>query len=504
MTRIIANIALMAVTCAIAFAMGEGVVRVIDGYQLLSFGLIPVRAEHRPAPNAGREMGLAHATRLRTSADIAWYAADPARIPRRPPDDHVTSRLSKYPTDPYGAFFAWNRTYLRKSLCAGATLGSLGILNEFYFFDPTEDGIQPTYRHLPGVSHPAMFTPNAFGWRGGEVALNKPPGTIRIAFVGASTTVNGYAEPWSYPEHVGHWLNLWAAREKLPVRFEVINAGRTGIDSTSIAAIVRQELVPVKPDLVVYYEGANQFLPLDYVTFADGVVASTIRSTFRYRSEAERHSAIVARLFQLLDRVLAANGGEPAKPAFSIAWPADLDEANPSVDYPKLPLQLNRIVADLDAARDGLRRVDAELVVSSFVWLVHDGMKVDMRTNPGIYRYLNETYWPIRYSHMRRMADFQNRVFRNYAQARDLPFLDVAAKYPMEPALFGDAIHMTGEGVRLHAWIAFQELVPILRQRLDQGVLPRRDPAPLRLHPAFDQPREQMVTRAEIMAGCGR
>src|SRR6185295_20298650 len=79
------------------------------------------------------------------------------------------------------------------------------------------------------------------------------------AFVGASTTVGHHSLPFSYPEYVIHWLNLWAARSGQPVRFDGINAGREGLISASIAAIVRQEIVAAEPDLVVYYEGANQF-----------------------------------------------------------------------------------------------------------------------------------------------------------------------------------------------------------------------------------------------------
>ena len=48
------------------------------------------------------------------------------------------------------------------------------------------------------------------------------------------------------------------------MRFEVLNAARESIGSTGIASIVRQEVVPTRPDLVVYYEGGNQFeLELD-------------------------------------------------------------------------------------------------------------------------------------------------------------------------------------------------------------------------------------------------
>src|SRR3989442_1201395 len=102
---------------------------------------------------------------------------------------------------------------------------------------------------------------NRFGWRGPDLELNKDGRTVRIAFVGASTTVAPSYLPFSYPEFIGHWLNLWIRGRHPQTRVEVINAARTGIDSSSIAAIVQQEVVPLEPDLVVYYEGANSLAP---------------------------------------------------------------------------------------------------------------------------------------------------------------------------------------------------------------------------------------------------
>ena len=46
---------------------------------------------------------------------------------------------------------------------------------------------------------------------------------------------------------------------KLDVRFEILNAGRESITSSDNVAIVRDEVLPLQPDLLVYDEGANQF-----------------------------------------------------------------------------------------------------------------------------------------------------------------------------------------------------------------------------------------------------
>ena len=51
---------------------------------------------------------------------------------------------------------------------------------------------------------------------------------------------------------IKNWLNRWATDRKLDVRFEVMNAARESIRSGDIAAIVNQEVVLVRPDLVYY------------------------------------------------------------------------------------------------------------------------------------------------------------------------------------------------------------------------------------------------------------
>ena len=46
-----------------------------------------------------------------------------------------------------------------------------------------------------------------------------------------------------------------------------------------------------------------------------------------------------------------------------------------------------------------------------------------------LYEYLNRGYWPVTYAEIRRLADFQNRVFANYARVHRLPFIDIASEY---------------------------------------------------------------------------
>jgi hypothetical protein len=176
---------------------------------------------------------------------------------------------------------------------------------------------------------------------------------------------------------------------------------------------------------------------------------------------------------------------EPAKSAYRLEWPTDVDESDPPLDHPELPLNLSTILRDLADMR--LRTVEAggELVLSSFFWLVYDGMRLDPVRDRILADYLNVTFAPYRYRDMERFADFQNRTFRKFAASNNIPFLEIAAMMPRDPALFSDAIHATYGGVRLHAWIVAQQLATMLAQRLAEHRLPRPARTQLSQHPAF-------------------
>jgi hypothetical protein len=150
-----------------------------------------------------------------------------------------------------------------------------------------------------------------------------------------------------------------------------------------------------------------------------------------------------------------------------------VSEQNPNADSPYLPLKLSVIVRDLDSILNGMQSIGGQLTLCSFEWIAKDGMPLSPTRHANIYKQLNTVLWPLRYADIRRLADFQNRVFRRYAEARSIPFLDVVSALPQDPNLFNDAIHMNETGERVKAWIVFQQLVPFIRKQLDSGQLPR-------------------------------
>jgi len=470
---------LASILCALL--LSEAALRLFTPYPLSSVKVEPIRNSTEDLTTAVSYVAGLPAP---PGVDRRWFTQDPPPLPRAPvkPDDLARYQdYEKRRLPPPQSFYIWNHPYVQASICASR--GPFGNFpDQLMVFDPPEPTPHPIYRFPPNVTTASGLVTNQFGLRGPPLTLVKPPKVIRIAFLGASTTVNDHSYAFSYPERVVFWLNQFAQANRLDARFEVLNAGREGIGSPDIQAIVRDELLPLDPDLAVYYEGANQFtvadvvspriLPRNKIDPHDPIVTHKLPAVLR------DHLAIAS----LLDRALivrVGSVGEPAKPNYRLVWPRGVDQRHPNVDDPSLPLRLPDIVHDLDRIRNSLASVGAQLAICSFEWFTPGNAPLSPIRHQYIYNQLNTVLWPLRYSDIRRVADFQNVVFRRYADSRKIAFLDVAASLPQDPNLFVDAIHMTQTGERVKAWIVFEQLAPLIHQQIESGQLPRTPHSPL-------------------------
>jgi hypothetical protein len=501
--RIAFRIAAITVSLAFMLLMGEIGVRLLDGYALWP-PTLSVRTPATPAPvpaaASGTDVQLASRyageVALAPLVEQAWYQEDPSPVAPYPTPPWITSRLEQPGNET--RLFEFNRAFLQDRLCGDVATSMFGSQQDFLYFDPVGPDIYPSYRHLRRLSAPGWFTTNSFGYRGPDLALDKPAGTIRIAFVGASTTIGAFDFPFSFPELIGHWLDRWASATGRPYKFEVINSARTGIDSHSVAAIVRDELLPLEPDLVVSY-AANQFWPQESIGYRLGRLYQRPTDA----AAARRVSALALRFRQLLDSWRGGDGGEPAKPIQWIRMPG-VDEQNPDSRDKNLPAQLPVLLADLDSIHGALSGVGSELVVTSFMWMAKDGLKLDLPRQLRLFNHLNNDYWPATYDTMRRLADLQNRAYLDFARRHGVPFFDIASRFPLDPDLFADAVHLGYPGTRLKAWMIFQDLARLIDERISSGKLPRPMTHPGRRHPAFDQPSPRTITRAAVLASCQR
>jgi hypothetical protein len=474
------------VASAIGLFAGEILFRAVDGYDLSSARLLrlPTSPPRSGPAVTGAEIAKKHAERIPLAAGMKqeWFDLSPPPVPRKEVNP-VFERISKRHAQPFltfELFHAYNSQFIASQICRGYFKKFPGF---FFVYDPPGGSEHPRYRFPLNEVTPYGLVTNQFGWRGPPIELRKAANTIRIAFVGSSTSVNNHIFPFSYPELAGFFLDKWA-QEAFGVRVEMINAGREGIISTDIAAVVRDEVLPLEPDLVVYYEGGNQFHPGSIVRLSEdpGTPSNTgAKAPTRSGGYLGQWSALVRRI----EGLSSAPGAEPSKPASEVVWPSDVNEFDPPLNHKNLPTSLSFIIHDLDTIRGAVAKGGGELVVSSFFWLVYDGMKLDPHKHQYLYSYLNEIFYPYRYRDMERLAAFQNRVLRKYTADRHSLFMDVAGTMPRDPDLFSDAVHATYDGVRLHAWMVAQMLAPWLRERIENGRLPRPFGSSLQTHPAF-------------------
>ena len=474
-----ADTLLVMVSILVCIAFTEGIVRFLNGQPLLAFPLPD------PIGTASVKADELDKIPLAAGVDRAWYFSDPPPLPNRadPPKgwQELFNHLQAHPSgtsdfQPNDVFKVWN------SVFAGDPCQHRFLRNapgQLYLYDPADGQPVPRYRFYPGVTLPDRLVTNQIGWRGRPIAVPRGPKTIRIVFAGSSTVVEGHFVPFSYPEFVGHWLNMWAAAKHLDVHFEVLNSARESNDSTDIAHIVHTEVLPLRPDLVVYYEGGNQF-HLDSVV--DKVPkgkpmrppGSGVPVSPEWLRSAARYSALAGRLQAAIG--LAASDGdgrEWPKPGYKIVWPEGLDEQDPDLAYPHLPVSLNVIERDLDQIRGDLATIGSDFALSSFAWMVRDGLVLDPIRHRYIIEQLNVGNWPYRYRDIDRLVKFENRVFAKYAKVHGMPFVDVAGQLPSDPDLFIDAVHTSYAGTRLRGWINLQQLLPVIEKHLADGSWPR-------------------------------
>ncbi len=492
MRKRFANFLLLSGTILFCLVVAEGVIRFVDDLPLLAMPL--------PLP-VGSDSAIQRFDEVPRAAgvDRAWFFRTPPPLPNRTKasaewqrwfEDVERARV-EHGTEFRGIdlFKAWNPNLVGRPCNSKFFRSAPGRL---FVYDPPDSSRFPSYRFLPNMTAPDGLVTNEYGWRGPPVPLARSPRSVRIVFVGASTTIGAHHLPFSYPEYVGNYLNVWSEAHGLGVRFEVMNAARESTTSSDIAAEVRQEVLPLQPDMVIYYDGANQF---DLHSLLRGPPPGPARrpagfepqgTAAAWLQQAERFSAIARRIDAMAGLVTQPTSGEEwPKPDYDLVWPPGLDEDDPDLSRQDLPVELTTILHDLDRIRADLGTIHSEFAVSSFMWLVRDGLKLDPVRHRYMLEHLNVVNGPYRYRDLARLAAFQNRVFAKYARIHELPFIDVAGVMPFEPDLFTDGIHKTDAGERIQGWLVFQQLVPIIEKRLASGVWPAKFPVMPGPHPAF-------------------
>ena len=99
---------------------------------------------------------------------------------------------------------------------------------------------------------------NSLGFRGDEFSREKPANTVRVACLGASTT---FCAEVSSNHHTWPYLLQERLRKAYPgVNIEVVNAALGGYVAEDNLKNLRHRVMPLDPDLVLYYEANNEIV----------------------------------------------------------------------------------------------------------------------------------------------------------------------------------------------------------------------------------------------------
>jgi lysophospholipase L1-like esterase len=129
---------------------------------------------------------------------------------------------------------------------------------------------------------------NSLGFRGPEIAVPKPPGVIRLAFLGASTTWCGEV---SGNEAV--WPHLVAAglEKRFPgAKFDYVNGAVPGYTMNASLRNLEHRVASLAPDVIVIYEATNDMSgELRELAVQQGLLRDT---RFEEQSWLARHSVL--------------------------------------------------------------------------------------------------------------------------------------------------------------------------------------------------------------------
>jgi lysophospholipase L1-like esterase len=271
---------------------------------------------------------------------------------------------------------------------------------------------------------------NSLGFRGDDFERRKPPHTVRIAAIGASTTfcaeVSDNHKTWP------HRLQEKLAAAYPGVRFEVINTAVGGYTAAENLRNLTHRVLPLDPDLAIYYEGNNEItkdtreLALDRGLIAPGNPQSLARTISNY-----------SLLFDLTYKNLTILAGRRKAAA-----------ATQTIDSvpPDLP---NHFIGQIDEMRRALAAKDIPLVLSTFIVKFRRNQPREAQiANADVEFY----YMPwMSIDGMLGAMDTYNQAILDYATRNDLPVVDDRDTVPPDAEHFSDAMHFLDKGAEAMA-----------------------------------------------------
>jgi len=287
---------------------------------------------------------------------------------------------------------------------------------------------------------------NRYGFRGPELALEKPPGTARVIVTGASEAFGLWETPGKeFPAQMQALLD-----EARPGRYEVVNASHAGMTVPRITHYFGTWLRQFRPDVVIVYVPPVFYLndpaPGEVTMIAGHIQARPqLRIAQKARTVAQR---LIPRWAQA--RLVQYSISRTVR-QHELGW---VWEDAPADRLALMQEHLEDLIRQVQA--EGVRIILATHATRFSAELTDEDRRLLARWR-GFYPRASEQC-------IIEMQAKGNQIIKDLGRRFSLPVVDVDASLPKSPAIFADFAHFTDQGA--HA-VAALFVVQLLEEEQD-------------------------------------
>ncbi|NNF61550.1 MAG: hypothetical protein HKN06_09520 [Gammaproteobacteria bacterium] len=289
---------------------------------------------------------------------------------------------------------------------------------------------------LPSIDRGGIRT-NSLGFRSPELSNPKPPGVLRIAFLGGSTTYG--AEVSSNEANWPH-LVIQQLQQRWPqVRFEYINAGVPGYAAETSLKNLRARVQQLEPDAVVIYHATNDLSLYSYEeAVRQGVARERTEDGLSWLSEYSLLSYLVEKNLRVRTQQAQASDAEPKL----------------TVDTAALAAPFEAALVELGTAAGQVADFVALVTFSTHLRPDQTDKQQAAAAVTGLYYMPYMTITGL----LQGFATY-NETIRTVAQRLDLHLVDGENDIPGDPVHFADSVHFTDAGSKVMARRVAESLI---------------------------------------------
>lgn len=313
--------------------------------------------------------------------------------------------------------------------------------------------VKPAEGVFPGISGIQTITTDGRGYRTNRPVdyAHKPPGTLRIVALGASTTEDGHLDD------AATWTNLLAARlEQATGRpIEMINTGVSGVRLHHNYATFRDSR-DYAPDVAIFMIGINDWNRQIRAAAQPGIVRA-----FDFLAPFAVSESLLFQAVRLLRNHLAMRHASDVLENDPTDYAARADSTR------RRPLRAVRVEAvPADYAR-WLARISAECNARRIVCLYIDQPtayrpEIEPRLLSLLWMTPPDESYTLSLDALRRVADLYNGWLKSSAQVDGIAFCGIADWLPPTTEVFYDDCHFNAAGARRVAALVADCLLPRL------------------------------------------